>query len=348
MPLQGFLFEFTETNAESGETLPLVSPEALTLRFSTGTELNTPYTVQWNIGVEQGIGDHQAFRADIVRSQGYDLPILKDLNPVTGLVSGTFGLAILAGAACPVSQIDPDLEVGVPCHARDPERGSIAAIVSEGKSWYTGLDLNYRWQGAASWFRASYTLSRSEDLGFDPLKGGISLPPDSNDIAGERGRSDGDRLHRLVMSGDLSLPLWGIRASTVMQYSTGLPYNVTTGQDDNYDGILTDRPEGVGRNEGQDSSIAAINAVRDQEVVALDSISSLPQEPDFFQLDLRLYKQFGIKDKGFSELFVQIFNLTDRENIGLIEGRAISPNFGEPITLAGPPRTIELGLRVRY
>jgi hypothetical protein len=350
IPLQGFLFEFDETDVESGGGLPLVSPEPLTMRFSTGTELNTPYTVQWNVGIEQAIGSRQSFRADFVSSQGYDLPIIKDLNPVTGLVSGTLGLPLLTGemTACPVDQIDPDLDVGVPCHGRDPEHGSIAAIVSEGKSWYTGLDLNYRWQGPASWFRASYTLSRSEDLGFDPLKGGISLPPDSNDIEGERGRSDGDRLHRLVLSGDLPLPIWGIRTSAVLQYSTGLPYNVTTGQDDNNDGILTDRPEGVGRNEGEDSSLAAINAVRDQEVVDLDPITSLPDEPDFFQIDLRLYKQFGIKDKGFSELFLQIFNLTDRENVGLIEGRAISPNFGEPITLAGPPRTVEVGLRVRY
>ena len=88
--------------------------------------------------------------------------------------------------------------------------------------------------------------------------------------------------------------------------------------------------------------------MRDQEVVLLDPVRSLPGEPDFFQIDLRLYKKFGTKDKGFSELFLQVFNLLDRENIGLIEGRAISPNFGNPITLAGPPRTFELGLRVRY
>lgn len=348
VPVAGFALEFTEENVEAGESPKLVSPEPLTLRFSTGTKLDTPYTVQWNIGIERAIGARQAFRADIVRSQGYDLPLIKDLNPVAGLVPGSIGAVMLLGEPCPVEAIEADLPVGVPCHANDPEHGSIAAIVSEGKSWYTGLDLNYRWQSEASWFRASYTLSRSEDLGFDPLKGGISLPPDSSNIPGERGRSDGDRLHRLVLSGDLPLTVWGIRSSAVLQYSTGLPYNVTTGQDDNYDGILTDRPDGVGRNEGEDSSVAAINAVRDQEVVALDPIDSVPNEPDFFQLDLRLYKQFGIKDKGFSEVFLQIFNLTGRENIGLIEGRAISPNFGQPITLAGPPQTFEVGLRVRY
>lgn len=349
-PAQGFAFEFTERDIQQGDTLPLVSPEPLTLRFSTGTQLDTPYTIQWNLGLERAIGHGQALRANLIRSRGYHLPLIKDLNPVSGLVSGTFGIPLLTGdlAACPADQIDPTLDVGVPCHARDPEHGSIAAIVTEGQSWYSGLDLSYRWQRDLSWFQASYTLSRAEDLGFDPLKGGISLPPDSDDIEGERGRADGDRLHRLVISGDTPLPFWGIRSSAVLQVSSGIPYNVTTGQDDNSDGITTDRPAGVGRNEGQDSSIEAINAVRDQEVVPLDPILSVPREPSFVQVDLRLYKQFGSSDDGSSQIFLQVFNLFDRENVGLIEGRAISPNFGRPITLAGPPRTVELGLRVLY
>jgi hypothetical protein len=182
------------------------------------------------------------------------------------------------------------------------------------------------------------------------LKGGISLPPDPTDLSGERGRADGDRLHRLVFSGDSALPWGGVRASTVVQLSSGMPYNITTGQDDNLDGILTDRPEGVDRNAGEDASVAAINAVRDQPVVPLSPISSVPDEPSFFQVDLRLYRAFGAGAgrRGRGELFLQIFNLLDRENVGLIEGRAISPNFGRPISLAGPPRTVELGLKFTH
>lgn len=349
-PIQGLAFEFTEPDIREGGTLPVASPEPLTLRFSTGTRMDTPYTVQWTLGLERAIGQDHALRVNLVRSRGHHLPLIKDLNPVSGLVSGTFGLDLLLGTltACPADQIDPTLDIGVPCHARDPEHGSIAAIVTEGQSWYTGLDLNYRWQHDLSWFQASYTLSRAEDLGFDPLKGGISLPPDSDDIQGEKGRADGDRLHRLVLSGDIPLPFWGLRSSAVLQLSSGIPYNVTTGQDDNYDGILSDRPAGVGRNEGEDSSLEAINAVRDQEVVPLEPLRSVPEEPSFMQFDLRLYKQFWVKEKGSSEVFLQVFNLFDHENAGLIEGRAISPNFGRTITLAGPPRTVELGLRVLY
>jgi hypothetical protein len=326
-----------EILADAEEFRPFLEP--LVMKFSTGTELDTPYTVQYNLGFERALGRNSAIRADVVHTLGYHLPMMLDLNPVSGLV--VFPPPSLP---CAADQIDPDTEIGFPCHLADPENvGSIAAVVTEGRSWYTGLDLNYRWQHDDNWFRASYTWSDSEDMGFDPLKGGIALPPDSTDLSGERGTADGQRDHRIVLSGDFPLPLIGLRASTVVQYATGIPFNVTTGTDDNLDGILSDRPEGVGRNTGEDTPLAPVNALRVE--AGLEPVTSL-DEPDFAQVDIRFYKRFGInQNKGNGELFLQVINLFDRENAGLIEGRVLSGNFGRTITLAGPPRTIELGLR---
>ena len=42
------------------------------------------------------------------------------------------------------------------------------------------------------------------------------------------------------------------------------------------------------------------------------------------------------------------WKLSYRQILRLIEGRVASRNFGEPISLAGPPRTIELGFRYSY
>jgi outer membrane receptor protein involved in Fe transport len=74
----------------------------------------------------------------------------------------------------------------------------------------------------------------------------------------------------------------------------------------------------------------------------------MPDEPSFFQVDLSVYKTFGFDGGGGYDVFVQAYNVFDRENVGSIEGRAISSSFGQPTGLAGPPRTIELGLRVQY
>jgi hypothetical protein len=311
---QGFAAETIEA---------LLFPEPLTMNFSTATELETPYTVQFTLGYERLIGPSAAFRADLVRIQGYDLPLMKDLSPVTGLISGLSGFPLLVGqeTACPVDRIDPTLEIGVPCHANDPEHGSLATLVTEGRSEYTGLDLNFRWQRDRSWYNASYTLSKAENQGFDPLKGGIYLPPDSTNLDAEYGRTDGDRRHRFVFSAEGEM-FAGVRASTIIQYATGLPFNVTTGQDDNVDGIRSDRPAGVSRNEGEESSIESINEVRADSAVELEPIESL-QEPVFFQIDLRVFKPFPIGgDKARGEFFLQVFN--------------------------GPPRTVELGLKFAY
>jgi hypothetical protein len=179
------------------------------------------------------------------------------------------------------------------------------------------------------------------------LKGGISLPPDSTKLEAERGRSDGHREHRFVMSGETGI--WaGLRTSLVVRLASGVPFNVTTGRDDNLDGFVNDRPDGVTRNAGENTSLDAINAVRDQAVFSLEPVTSL-DEPSYFQVDARLFWPFAIGDsRGQGEFFLQVFNLLDRDNWGLIEGRATSPNFGRPITLAGPPRTLELGFRIGY
>lgn len=355
---QGTTIEITEQLVEERgieEILPeLFFPDQLVLRFSTAPELETPYTVQLNLGFETAIGARSAFSANAIRAQGYHVPIMRDLNPVTGIVPFP--------GICPDMEIpfeEDDDTVGLPCHNRDPARGSIAALTTDGRSWYTGLDLKFKHRGERGWFQASYTLSKAEDLGFDPLKDGFSLPP-TDDLSSEKGRADGDRRHRLVVSGDLPLGWMGLRASGVLQMSSGLPFNVTTGVDDNFDGSDNDRPDGVGRNTGEDTPLGPINALREEQNdvfrgvapgdpgLLLPEITSL-DEPSFSQVDVRLYRPFEWNDgRGRGEVFLQVFNLFDRFNAGLIEGRAISRNFGEAISLAGPPRTIELGLRVGY
>ena len=192
-------------------------------------------------------------------------------------------------------------------------------------------------------------------MGFDPLKGGISLPPNSDDFAGERGRTDGDRRHRLVVSGNLGLPWFGLRASGVVQLATGLPFNVTTGTDDNLDGVLSERPEGVGRNTGEDTPLDPVNLLREERNKALFAIDPSAEllsmitslnEPNFAQVDVRLYRSFLYDEgRGRGQVFLQVINLLDRENAGLIEGRALSQSFGRTISLAGPPRIVEFGIK---
>jgi len=329
---QAFALEIDEDFIEANGTdaAEAVTIPQLTLNFSTGTELETPHVNQFSLGFDRRFGDHSALRVDFKRVDGYDLPLYKDLNPVN----------------C-VPDLDEPLNnpacIGIPSHP-DSTTGSIASIVTNGRTWYEAVDVNWRWQRDLSWVSAGYTWSDAEDLGPDPLKGGIALPPDSTNIRGERARADGDRRHRVVVSGDFPVAWGGLRGSAVAQYMSGIPFNVTTGSDDNLDGIKSDRPDGVPRNSGERTSLATVNALRlNQGLAPVNGLS----EPDFYQIDLRLYRQF-VLTKGRAEVFIQLFNLFDRDNAAQIEGRVLARNFGQTITLAGPPRTVEAGLKFDY
>ncbi len=333
---QGLTFEFTDEILEGaldqGLTMDqirdaLLFDDTLALQFSTGTRLDTPYAVQMNLGFEHALGRRNAISVHATRSRGHHQVLLKDLNPVI------------------------DTNLGIPEH-RDDTVGSIAAFVTEGESWYNGLDFSWRWRGSRQRYSASYTLSRAEDLASDPLRDGITLPPDSDNIAGERARSDADRRHRVVLYGETALPWMGFRMSGLLSLASGAPFNVTTGTDDNLDGILTDRPDGIGRNSGEDTDLTVVNALRqqfnEQRLLDLAPVASLEEEP-FAQLDLRFWRPFTLASGRTSgEFFLQVFNVTDRTNVGLVEGRVIAPNFGQVIGVAGPPRTFEMGLRLAF
>lgn len=352
LPVQGLTFEITEDVVEEwgvDAIRELVQfPEDLVMRFSTGTRLDTPYTVQGSLGAEWALGRNGSAQIEATRAVGRKLPRMRDLNPVTAVEN-------CAGP----DPVNPDplyRFTCMPVHGTDPETGSIAAIVTDGRSEYTGVDLAWRWRDEGFWYQATYTWSRARDTGPDPLKGGIYLPSDYRDLDGEEGPSDADRRHRFVLSGESPLPWMGLRASGVIQWSSAAPFNVTTGVDDNLDGILTDRPSGVDRNTGEDTPLAIVNELREAENVnrALRGQGPLPpvtalSAPTFFQIDLRVSKPFAFaRGRGRGDMFLQVFNLLDRFNGGPVEGRVISPDFGRPIGQIGPPRTLELGLRLGY
>ena len=70
---------------------------------------------------------------------------------------------------------------------------------------------------------------------------GASLPANQYDLSGEWGRSMMDVRHRVVMGGNVSVP-WGFTLNPFVMYRSGMPFNITTGRDNNGDTIFNDRP----------------------------------------------------------------------------------------------------------
>src|SRR5439155_9857526 len=78
----------------------------------------------------------------------------------------------------------------------------------------------------------------------------LGLAARADDLAAERGPASTDARHRAM--GFANLPLFRTATlGTSFRVQSALPYNITTGRDDNGDTISNDRPAGVTRNTGR-------------------------------------------------------------------------------------------------
>lgn len=225
---------------------------------------------------------------------------------------------------------------GVPNLGRpDPNWGNISRFESSGNSYYDGMVISFN-QRASRWatMRLSYTLSKTID---DAGNFFFSSVQDNFNIRDDRGLSDNDQRHRLVVSGTLEAPqdgnshgpkrlLRGFQFGYIFTYASRLPFNVLLGSDRNFDTNLNDRPVGVGRNAGRGF--------------------------DFSSLDLRVSRRFRLTERVNLQLLAEGFNVLNRPNFGVPNntfGSGVNPlpTFGRP-TAAFDPRQFQFGMKVSF
>lgn len=168
-----------------------------------------------------------------------------------------------------------------------------------------------------------YTFSHTTN----DTSGIFSLPANNYDLRPERGRADFDRRHRFTLAGIVNLPA-GFRVGVLANVGSGIPYDITTGFDNNLDTVANDRPPGVTRNSGQGPGVA--------------------------DLDLRLVKLFRLPrpanrdrvSRNF-EISVDFFNSLNHKNSVNFVGVMSSPFFGQANS-ALPGRTIQFSARYRF
>lgn len=225
---------------------------------------------------------------------------------------------------------------GIPNLGRpDPNWGNISRFESSGRSNYDGMIVSFN-KRAARWanVRVSYTLSKTID---DAGNFFFSSVQNNFNIRDDRGLSDNDQRHRLVVSGSFEAPqaakatglqraLRGFQLGYIFTYGSRLPFNVLLGGDRNFDTNNNDRPIGVGRNTGRGF--------------------------DFASLDLRLSRRFKITERVDLQLLAEGFNVLNRANFGVPNntfGAGVQPLplFGQP-TAAFDPRQFQFGMKVSF
>jgi hypothetical protein len=127
----------------------------------------------------------------------------------------------------------------------DPGVGTVTQFDSTGKSQSDRLEFRgtYRFPQRNIFMNVNYTLGQVKNH----TDSATALPANNLDPDAEWGPSRQDVRHRI--QGMVNVPLFfGVRTSVNVQAQSAIPYTITTGSDDNRDGVVNDRPAGFGRN----------------------------------------------------------------------------------------------------
>jgi hypothetical protein len=253
-----------------------------------------PYTIQYSTGIERQITAKSTVSATYIGSRGIGLFRSIDAN-----------------APLP------------PAYGPRPNSalGQDRQIQSEGYQKSNALELTFR--GSPAKFltgQVQYTVSKTDNNS----SGVTFFPANSYDPSADWGRSDNDRRHKFDLLSSVQAGHFFVFGVALSIYA-GKPVNITTGSDDNHDGITNDRPAGVTRN--------------------------TQPGPGFLSLDLSIAHDFPVsKSPEHSKQFtvsVNSFNVLNHVNDTTYVGVITSPSFGRAVQ-AQPPRRFQFDVQFKF
>ena len=314
-----------ETILQPGYPIAALGGQALILpagRVQFANDLTQPRLLETIAGVEQTLPGEVRLNAMYIRRQGSHL--LRGVNVNAPLPNG----------------LRPD-----------PSSGTVTDIQSVAGSQLDAIsfNLNVARPQRRLFVAANYTLGRS----LDEADGAFALPADNYDLAAERGPALGYPRHRFMSM--VNLPLKGrLRLATSLRAQSALPYNITTGRDDNGDTVSSDRPAGVGRNSGLGRAQIDLG-LRLSWAIGFGGPAAPPAGPQIRILrgdnaDPLSGMGGGLdgQNKLYTvELYAQSYNTLNHTNALNFSGVMTSPFFGQA-TSAAAPRRIEVGTRFSF
>lgn len=191
-------------------------------------------------------------------------------------------------------------------------------------------------------FSGTYTLGLQKNN----TDGDFTLAPGLQ--ADEWAYANGDVRHRV--NGSLSAQfIRGLSTTLGANVSSGQPYTIRTGTDDNGDLVFNDRPAGVGRNTARAAGQWAMNGSASYSIPF--GRRATPPPPGI-SISIQgnaapTVQTVNIDWKYRLTLFAQFQNLTNHANYIGYSGVMNSPFFGRPTTVAGT-RKVDLGVTLSF
>lgn len=303
---------------------------ALQVVFVDQPNFRNPYSQQAEFGIEREIAPGFSVAASYIYSHTIGLPVAIDTNLLPAPMS-TVTLAngktvsyrnwnTTAAGADPLGGVE-----GLPC---DPSAsnpiGPFACFVnpfivqnnqytSAGSAVYQAgiLEIKKRFSNHFSLF-GNYTFSK----GFDTTTDFNSDygPQDPTNLGADRGLSEFDQHHKVVVAGVFDSPwknpvLSGFQLAPIFTYNSGHPFNLLAGGEVNGNNHTTnERPLGAGRDTGLG--------------------------PDYINFDMRLGWQHKLGEKAKLQLTAEGFNIANHTNFASVNNE-VSPLFGLPTSVGG-------------
>jgi Carboxypeptidase regulatory-like domain len=177
--------------------------------------------------------------------------------------------------------------------------------------------------------------------------GGFAQSAYSN--RGEAALADWEARQRLFFFGNLNLPK-KVELSAEMDAQSGQPYNVTTGTDNNGDGVFNDRPSYAAS--GGSGVYGTRFGMLSTNTVNGDVPRNLGTMPSLVHLDANVSRAWAVGGKKSDHprtlrLNLRSANLLNHTNASAVDTVVGSPEFGEPVA-AESARRLELGMRFTF
>lgn len=264
----------------------------------------------------------------------------------------------------------------------NPSFATINFIDDAASSSYNSLQLKAERRLAKGLgFQVSYTWSKSIDTASgtsqnvgSPLGIVTNFPMDQFNLRSNRGPSDFDIRHSVVINYIYQLPFGPRRAlgngatgiagkllegwaiSGIINMRSGQHFNIFTGTDTNGDGVLSDRATIVGdvsalRSAGDDPTVwfnASLVGTMARDDLTGTSGRNIASGPSLQNIDVAVHKNTSIGERYRIEFRTQFFNVLNHTNFSLPDNNISSPIFGRILSTSTPSRQIQFALKFHF
>ena len=293
-----------------------------TNRYLWSDDLVLPTAHRMNAGVERTLTKNS--RLNLIYSAGWGRDLLRGRNlnyPVNGVR--------------PNPDLANDVVLAADASSRAQSLGVMFSLV--------------RMDWKRSFFNVNYTWGTSETN----TTGGFSIPANRDNLASEWGPGPGDIRHRMGAAFSMQ-PVRNMTMGLNLRASSGMPFNLTTGRDDNSDGVFNDRPLGTTRNSARGAAQIDLGG----RLWYAWGFGTPRQQggPGGTSIMIStgggggLSQGFGggAEDKRYRvEVYISGQNLLNRVNFTAYSFVMTSPFFGQPVA-AAQPRKLQVGARFTF